>query len=84
MKFEQADEGGYRIYAGAMEGKMGDGYTAAMVIARLQGQAGRVAEAYRDPLLAGGHRWPTAAEALAYAMSKARTLLRKQPELLTH
>ena len=84
MKFQQADEGDYRIYAGAIEAKVGDGYTAAVVISKMRDTPRAPAEAYRDPLIAGGHRWSTATEALAYAVSRGRVVIQKQRELLTH
>jgi hypothetical protein len=83
MHFQEFTERGYRIYVGAMESPIGDGYTAALVVRREASHAtcaGR--DAYRDDLLACGHRWASAEEALAYALRKGRELIRRKPEAL--
>lgn len=80
MQFQEATEGEFRIYAGALESPVGDGYTAALVVQRGRGHVERAA--FRDDLLACGHRWASADEALSYAVRKAREMIRKQPEAL--
>ena len=62
----EQDEGEYRIYAGALESTIGDGYTATVVVNR------GACEVYRDEALARGHRWARPDEALAYAIGKGR------------
>jgi hypothetical protein len=37
MRLDERDEGDYRIYAGALEGKQGDGYVAAVVVSKVRG-----------------------------------------------
>ena len=39
-------------------------------------------EAYRDERMAGGHRWPSADEALRYAVHEAQRIIRNKPGLL--
>ena len=81
MQFDEREVGDYRIYAGALEGPMGDGYIAALIVQRVHGvPAPR--EALRDESLACGHRWASPADALAYAMSKAQEAIRsRSPKL---
>ena len=74
MRLDERDEGDYRIYAGALEGRCGDGYIAAVVVSKVRGVEAPT-EAYRDDLLACGHRWETADAALWYAMGKGRDLV---------
>ena len=80
MHFDERKIGDYRVFAGALESLMGDGYIAALIVQREQGGAPR--EILRDESLACGHRWPSAEAALAYAMSKAQDTIRKQVPLL--
>lgn len=93
MRFEECREGDYRIYVGALEAPRGDGYTAAVVVKRVQDPAGAAAGAgagtgvnasiaYRDDSVACGYRWPSADEALAYAMQQARNLVRRRSSML--
>ncbi len=82
MKFGEQDEGPYRIYAGAIEASQGEGYVAAVVVSRRAGPLEATREAYRDTRLACGHRWPTADDALSYALAKAREVIRTEPSLL--
>ncbi|MCK7492563.1 MAG: hypothetical protein MZW92_13990 [Comamonadaceae bacterium] len=66
MHFQEVQEGDYRIYVGAMESPVGDGYTAALVVQpRVGGRA-----AFADDHLACGHRWATAEDAMSYALRK--------------
>jgi len=78
MHFDERKIGEYRVYTGALEGPMGDGYIAALVVLREQGTAGGAREILRDDSLACGHRWLSADAALAYAMTKAHEVIRKQ------
>jgi hypothetical protein len=83
MRFDESHEGDYRIFVGAVEAPKGDGYIAALVVNRVRGaQPGRH-EAFRDDSLACGYRWPSADEAIHYAMSRARELIRTRSQMLT-
>lgn len=81
MKFDERDEGPYRIYAGAIEAPQG-GWLAAVVVSRRGEPRQASREAYRDSRLAGGHRWPTADDALSYAIARAREVIRTETTLL--
>ena len=74
MYFQELIEGSFRIYAGALEAPQGGGYIAAVVVSRIGGPPGR--EAWRDDSLACGHRWERPNEALHYALSEARRVIR--------
>jgi hypothetical protein len=76
MRFDECREGDYRIFVGAMEAPGGDGYTAALVVERVQNVRNAKAEAYRDESLACGYRWPSADAAMTYAMNRAREMVR--------
>lgn len=82
MRFEERALGDYRIYAGALEGPKGDGYTAALIVQRVRGVT-KPRDAYRDDSMAGGHRWASPEAALAYALGKAREVIEEQPRMLT-
>ncbi|MES1162508.1 MAG: hypothetical protein ABUL50_05560 [Rhizobacter sp.] len=82
MHFDERDIGDYRVFAGALEGPMGDGYIAALIVQRVQGVSGAPREALRDESLACGHRWASPADALAYAMNKATDAIRNRPPRL--
>lgn len=75
MRFQEITEGDYRIYAGAVEAPRGGGYTAAVVVSRLRGST-PPREAWRDESVACGHRWRSPEEAIGYALSRARELVR--------
>lgn len=75
MQFEEFSEGPYRIYAGALEAPIGDGYIAALVVRRIDLGSARAAETFRDESLACGYRWKTARDALFYAMRRARQII---------
>lgn len=83
MHFDERNVGDYRIFAGALEGPQGDGYTAAMIVQRIKGVAGAPREALRDVSLACGHRWASADDALAYAISKAQEAIRNRSGMLS-
>ncbi|WP_425256876.1 hypothetical protein ACPOLB_15355 [Rubrivivax sp. RP6-9] len=84
MRFQESHEGDYRIYVGALDAPRGDGYIAAVVVNRVRGVPGtaRQREAFRDDSLACGHRWPDPDEALHYALSRARELIRSRSQML--
>ena len=82
MQLDERDEGDYRIYAGALEGKQGDGYIAAVVVSKVRGVERGPREAYRDDALACGHRWETPQAALWYAMGKGREIVLAQKHRL--
>jgi hypothetical protein len=77
MRFDERVVGDYKIYAGAVEGPQGDGYTATLIVQRVRGAGGVPREAWRDESLACGHRWESAEAALTYAISKALEAIRK-------
>ncbi len=80
MHFEERKIGDYRVYTGALEGSQGDGYIAALIVQREQGGSPR--EILRDESLACGHRFASPGAALAYAMTKANEVIRKQTPVL--
>ena len=82
MRFDEAHEGDYRIYVGAVEAPRGDGYLAALVVKRVRGGVAGQREAFRDDSLACGYRWRSADEALHYAMNRARELVRNGSQML--
>jgi hypothetical protein len=86
MHFDERSEGPYRIYAGALEAPQGDGYIAAVVVVAERGEEGaprsRKRVAWRDDSLACGHRWASPADALLYAIERAREVIAKQSQLL--
>ena len=81
MQFDERLEGGYHIYAGALEAPRGGGYIAAVVVERVHG-AHAAREVWRDDSLACGYRWPSAGDALDYALDKASELIRTQSKVL--
>jgi hypothetical protein len=74
MHFQELTEGGFRIYVGALESPIGDGYTAALVVRQAGAAAGR--DAYAEDRLACGHRWATVEDAMSYALRKGRAFVR--------
>ena len=82
MHFSMTNEGSYRIYAGAVCAQHGDGYVAIVVVNRVRGNGGKPREAYRDEMLAGGHRWPSPEAARLYAVAKAREVIRLEQHRL--
>ena len=81
MRFNETLEGDYRIFVGALEAPQGDGFIAALVVNRVGSSGGR-SEAFRDDSLACGYRWPSANEAMNYAMNRARELIRSRSGML--
>lgn len=82
MHFDERNEGDYRIFAGAVEARQGDGYVAALVVSRWRGKPGTPCEAYRDESLACGHRWGTPDAALAYAMNRGKQVVKVEAHRL--
>lgn len=82
MRFDECLEGDYRIFAGALDAPRGHGFIAAVVVSRVTGVKTGPREAWRDDSLACGHRWPCADEALSYAITRARELIRKRSQML--
>ncbi len=82
MQFLERTEGNYRIYVGALEASSGDGYIAAVVVTREASSDRAPREAYRDTSLCAGYRWPTAHDALGYAVARAREMIRTEPQRL--
>jgi hypothetical protein len=80
--FDERSEGDYHIYAGALEAPRGQGYIAAVVVNRVHGIGSTPREAYRDDSLACGHRWLSPAEALNYALNKARDVIQREQHRL--
>jgi hypothetical protein len=82
MRFNECQEGDYRIFVGAVEAPRGEGYMAALIVNRVRGPVGKHPEAFRDDSLACGYRWPSPDEAMHYAMNRARELIRSRSQLL--
>jgi hypothetical protein len=78
MHFDEVDDGDFRIYAGALESKLGDGYTASVVMKRVRGAGANCDEVFREEGIACGHRWATPSEALSYAVTLAARVIRRQ------
>jgi len=78
VQFEECTEGPFRIYAGAVEAPIGEGYIAALVVRRIDDGSPRGAETFRDESLACGYRWGTARDALFYAMRRARQIINRE------
>lgn len=82
MSFDECREGDYRIFVGALDAPRGQGYIAALVVSRVCGDITAPREAYRDDSLACGYRWKSPDEAIAYAMNRARELVRSRSRML--
>ncbi len=78
MQFAESIESDHRIFVGALEAPGGDGYTAALVVKQDGADAARRPVVYRDDSVACGYRWPSPEEALAYALTRGRELVRKR------
>jgi hypothetical protein len=83
MRFNETHEGDYRIFVGALEAPTGDGYIAALVVNRVRGVPDtRQAQAFRDDSLACGYRWPSADQAMHYALNRGREMIRSRSQML--
>jgi hypothetical protein len=80
MHFEERAIGDYRIYAGALEAQ--GGYVAAVVVNRTHSPNGKPREAFRDTSMSGGHRWPSATDALSFALKQAQDIIEDHPQRL--
>jgi hypothetical protein len=76
MKFEEKRVGDYCIYTGAVEALSGDGFMAAVVVQRDMPGRRPPQEVFRDERMSGGHRWPSAREALNFAMHRGLEAIR--------
>lgn len=76
MKFEEKRVGDFCVYTGAVESLCGDGYMAAVVVQRDSSNGRAPQDVFRDERMAGGHRWPTAREALHFAMQRGLDVVR--------
>lgn len=74
MQFEEIDAGDYRIYAGALERSRSRDWCAAVVVMQVSPGRPRV-EVFRDEDIGGGYPWPTAKEALRFAVQKGRDVV---------
>jgi hypothetical protein len=83
MRFQECREGDYKIFAGAVEAPRGDGYIAAVVVSRVEPGPGQPSVAFRDDSVACGYRWRSPEEAIAYALNRAREMVRRQSGMLT-
>ena len=83
MHFQEITEGAFRIYVGALESPIGDGYTAALVVRSMSaassgGSGPSARDTFSDDRLACGHRWASAEDAMSYALRKGREFVRQQ------
>ncbi len=68
MRFEDRNDGEFRIHAGSLELRVGQGHLAAVIVHRsCKGDVG-ACEVYRDTAVSGGHRWLTSDQALQHAL----------------
>ena len=82
MKFDEINEGDYRIFALAVPGKQRDGYIAAVIVKRRDGAWDEASVAYRDANRAGGLRWPSPVTARRFAAAMAQEMIRQEPHRL--
>lgn len=79
MHFQEVTEGPFRIYVGALESPVGDGYTAALVVRPVAAGSGHAPrDTFSDDRLACGHRWASAEDAMSFALRKGREFVRAQ------
>jgi hypothetical protein len=76
MHFQEHIEGDLRIYAGAIESPRHDGYLAAVVVHRVR--ADGPVEVFREDRLCGSYAWPTPQAAMAFAVQRARSVMRRE------
>lgn len=74
MHFDEMEAGDFKIYTGAVESP-GRGFKASIVISQVRGVT-PPREIYREESMAGGYAWPSATEALRFAMSAGQRLVR--------
>lgn len=68
MQFEIRNDGDYRIHAGSLETREGQGHLGAVIVGRVAGGGFDAREIFRDTAISGGHRWLTSGEALERAL----------------
>lgn len=68
MLFKDRDDGDYRIHAGSLELRAGEGFLGAVIVHRVRGGSGQQVEVYRDTEVSAGHRWSTADQAVEHAL----------------
>jgi len=68
MRFEDRDDGEYRIHADSLEPRAGQGHLVAVIVYRSQGGKLDARAVYRDMQVSDGHRWPTSDQSLQYAL----------------
>jgi hypothetical protein len=77
MQFIDNRLGEFRIYVGALDGAQGQqGFSAALVVMH-ERPGGAPVQCFRDESLACGYRWPSAEQAMSYAMARGRELVRR-------
>jgi hypothetical protein len=76
MHFQEHHEGDLRIYAGAIESPRHDGFLAAVIVHRMRANA--PVEVFREDRLCGGYAWPTPEAAMAFAVQRARSVMRRE------
>ncbi|MFZ2649078.1 MAG: hypothetical protein WA210_03130 [Burkholderiaceae bacterium] len=82
MKYDEFNEGEYRIFAFAVPGPQREGYCAAVIVKRLKAGQGEAPIAYREDCMAGGKTWPSPATARRFAAAMARDVIRHEPHRL--
>lgn len=82
MRFHDAVEGRYRIYAGAVGSPDGHGFVATLIIKRTSGSSVAEVEVFRDDALTDGMRWCTEEEAVEGALQFGRDIVRREPQRL--
>ncbi len=68
MQFEDREVGKYRIHAGSLEPRAGQGHLASVIVNQSRHGKLGVREIYRNLEVSGGHRWLTSYEALQHAL----------------
>ncbi|HZN86553.1 MAG TPA: hypothetical protein VFB53_07195 [Burkholderiales bacterium] len=84
MHFVEHHEGDLRIYAGAIEAAP-EGYHAAVVVHRVRpGDGAAPQEVFREDRVCGGYAWPSPEAAMAFAVQRARSVMRREAHPHTH
>jgi hypothetical protein len=82
MKYDEFNEGSYRIFALAAPSALRDGYVASVIVKRLKDGAEEARIAYREDCLAGGKAWPSPSAARRFATAMARAVIHHEPHRL--
>jgi hypothetical protein len=80
MKFDECDEGDYRIYAGAFEAAAGGYHASVVIVRRRSGQP--PLEAYRGEMLDNARAFNRDVLALDHAVRHARDIIYHEPRML--